>query len=118
MLRETRTVHIRTGAIRLNNRSYQLSPEFAGRKVEVVYEANKSCDTAEPEFQAMTARLLERELTEEELAYLSSFFFENAPMTARRTELLLAQVVSAKGKDLHLRSYCSHLKQGLNQQRS
>ena len=187
MLRETRSVHIRTGTIRLNNRSYQLSPEFAGRKVVVMSEANKPCDTveiwldgkmvelakevvpgadidftrkrekkvenkhatiasareyrlalvashqsetpipvcnggdeymAEPEFLALLERLLAREFTEEERAYLSVFFFENAPMTGRRAELLLAQVVNAKGGDLHLRSYCSHLKQGLNQQRS
>lgn len=187
MLRETRSVHIRTGTIRLNNRSYQLSPEFAGRKVEVMFEANKPCDTveiwldgkmvelvkevvpgadvdftrkrekkvenkhatiasareyrlalvashqsetpipasnrgdeylAEPEFQALMERLLARAFTEEERAYLSAFYFKNAPMTGQRAELLLAQVVNAKGGDLHLRSYCSHLTQGLNQQRS
>ncbi|MGH2506245.1 MAG: DDE-type integrase/transposase/recombinase [Ktedonobacteraceae bacterium] len=187
MLREMRTAHLRTGTIRLNNRCYQLSPEFAGRKVEVLYEANKPCDTveiwqdgrmvelgtevvpganidftrkrqqkrennhatiassrdyrlalvaahqsespqvegsghneyiSEPEFQALTARLLSRQLSEEDLSYLSRFFFENAPMTGRRTELLLAQVVNAKGTSLHLRSYCGHIKQGLNQQRS
>jgi hypothetical protein len=73
---------------------------------------------SEPEFLALLERLLTREFTEEERAYLSAFFFENAPMTGRRAELLLAQVVNAKGGDLHLRSYCSHLKQGLNQQRS
>lgn len=187
MLRETRSVHIRTGTIRLNNRSYQLSPEFAGRKVEVLFEANKPCDSveiwldgkmvelakeivpgadidftrkrekkvenkhsvlasakeyrqalvaahqsetpmllgngsdeymAEPEFLTLLKRLLAREFTEEERVYLSAFFFENAPMTERRAEFLLAQVVNAKGGDLHLRSYCSHLKQGLYQQRS
>jgi putative transposase len=186
MLRETRSVHIRTGTIRLNNRCYQLSPEFAGKKVEVLYEANKRCDTveirlsgqtvelakevvpganidftrkrrkkkedshatiasarqyrlamvaahqnesalpegggseylAEPEFQALTARLLARLFTEEEQSYLSRFFFDNAPMTKQRAELLLAQVVNAKGNQLHLRSYCDHLKQGLRQQRS
>lgn len=187
MLRETRTAHLRTGTVRLNNRCYQLSPEFAGQKVEVVYEASRRCDTveiwrdgkmvetakevvpgadidfsrkrqkkrennhvtiassrdyrlalvaahqneaflvegslkgeylAEPEFQALVARLLLRQLTDEEQLYLSRFFVENAPMTEQRTELLLAQVVNAKGTNLHLRSYCSHLKQGLNQQRS
>lgn len=143
MLRETRSAHIRTATIRLNNRCYQVSPEFAGRKVEVLYEANKSCGTveiwldgkmvelakevvpganidftrkrqqkrennhatiasardyrlalvaahqnesplvegnlkneylAEPEFQALAARLLARQLTDEEQAYLSRFF--------------------------------------------
>jgi putative transposase len=186
MLRETRSVHIRTGTIRLNNRCYQLSPELAGKKVEVLYEANKRCDTveirvsgktvelakevvpganidftrkrkkkkedghatlassrdyrlamvaahqnesalvegisseylAEPEFQALTARLLERQFTEEEQSFLSRFFFDNAPMTGQRAELLLGQVVNAKGNKLHLRSYCDHLKQGLRQQRS
>jgi transposase InsO family protein len=187
MLRETRSVHIRTGTIRLNNRSYQVSPEFAGQKVEVLYEGNKRCDTVEiwldgkmvesakevipganidftrkrqkpvenkhvviasardyrlalvsahqnespivegglsseylceSEFQDLMARLLARRLTEEDRAYLSSFFFENAPMVGQRAELLLSQVVNAKGPNLHLRSYCSHLKQGLNQQRS
>jgi len=187
MLREMRSAHIRTGTIRLNNRSYQLSPEFAGRKVEVLYEANKRSETVEiwldgkmvelakevipgadidftrkrkkpienkhatigssrdyrlalvaahqgeslvlngdlrseylcePEFQALVARLLARQFTEEEQTYLSCFFFENAPMTGQRTEHLLGQVVSAKGTRLHLRSYCSHLQQGLNQQRS
>jgi hypothetical protein len=186
MLRETRSTHIRTGTIRLNNRCYQLSPEFAGQKVEVLYEANKRCDTveiwqdgklvqvakevipgahidftrmrqkkkenshatlassrdyrlalvaahqsespqvegfaseylAEPEFLALTARLLLHQLTEEEQSYLSRFFFENAPMTGKRTELLLSQAVNAKGTKLHLRSYCEHIRQGLNQQRS
>ena len=184
MLRETRTAHIRTGTIRLNNRCYQLSPELAGKKVEVLFQANKPCDTveiwhggkmielareivpganidfarkrqktkvdshatiassrdfrlalvaahqhespspqdthqylAEPEFQALVARLLSRELSDEDRSYLSRFFFENAPMTGQRTELLLTQAVNAKGNKLHLRSYCAHLKQGLNQQR-
>lgn len=186
MLRETRKAHVRTGTIRLNNRCYQLSPEFAGKSVEVLYEANKCCEVveiwqndkmvelakevvpgahidytrkrqkpkesnhapiassrdyrlalvaahesespkveglkgeylAESEFQALAAQLLKRQLNDEERAYLSRFFFENAPMTGQRTETLLAQVVNAKGTNLHLRSYCSHLKQGLNQQRS
>lgn len=188
MIRETRSAHIRTGTIRLNNRSYQLSPEFAGRKVDVLYEANKPCNTveiwldgnmvqlaqevvpganidftrkrqrkkenkyatiassrdyrlalvaahqsesplveanapneylAEPEFQALTARLLPgRQLTDEERSLLSRFFFENIPMTGQRAELLLSQIVNAKGTDLHLRSYCNHLRQGLKQQRS
>lgn len=187
MLRETRSVHIRTGTIRLNNHCYQLSPEFAGKKVEVLYEANKICNTVEiwkdgrmvelakevvpganidfsrkrqkkkedthttlassrdfrlnlvaahqsestladagpsseylsqPEFQALAARILARELTAEEQSYLAAFFYENAPMTGRRTEQLLTQAVNAKGTNLHLRSYCSHLKQGLYQQRS
>lgn len=186
MLRETRKAHIRTGTIRLNNRCYQLSPEFAGQKVEVLYEANKRCDTveirrdgkmvelarevvpganidftrkrqkkkennhaviassrdyrlalvaahqnesplaegssgeylSEPELQALTARLLARQFTDEEQSFLSRFFFEHAPMTGQRAEMLLTQVVNAKGTKLHLRSYCDHLKQGLKQQRS
>lgn len=186
MLKATRVAHIRTGTIRLDNRSYQLSPEFAGQKVEVLYDANKRSDTveiwldgkmvqlakevipganidftrmrkkkqennhatlagsrdyrlalvaahqgespitvdrggeylAEPEFQALVARLLARQFVDEEQSFLSRFFFENAPMTGLRTELLLAQVVNAKGTNLHLRSYCDHIKQGLKQQRS
>jgi hypothetical protein len=47
MIRDTRKVHIRTGTIRLNNRSYQLKPESAGQKVEVLYEANKPCEPVE-----------------------------------------------------------------------
>ncbi len=47
MIKETRSVHLRTGTIRLNNRSFQLAPEFAGQKVDVLYEANKPCDTIE-----------------------------------------------------------------------
>lgn len=188
MLRETRKSHIRTGTIRLNNRTYQLSPEFAGRQVDILYEANKPCNTveiwldgkmvelakevvpganidftrkrqqknevnhaiiassrnyrlalvaahqsesplletvatsdylAEPEFLALTARLLPgRILTDDECSLLSRFFFENAPMTGQRAELLLSQIVNAKGVNLHLRSYCSHLQQGLYQHRS
>lgn len=186
MLETTRVAHIRTGTIRLDNRSYQLSPEFAGQKVKVLYDANKRSDTveiwldgkmvqlakevvpganidftrmrkkkqennyatlassrdfrlalvathqgesplvtdsgseylAEPEFQALAARLLERQFTEAEQSFLSRFFFENAPMTGLRMEFLLAQVINAKGTQLHLRSYCDHIKQGLKQQRS
>jgi putative transposase len=182
MVRETRKVHIRTGTIRLNNRCYQLKPESAGQKVEVLYEANKACEAveiwkggklievakevvpganidfsrkrqrpkenkhltlassrdyklaliaghqseapvaageymAEPEFIAVVARLLERDFKEEETGYLSCFFFENAPMTGNRVEVLIGQAVSAKGNKLHLRSYCEHLKEGLKQQR-
>ena len=47
MIRDTRKVHIRTGTIRLNNRCYQLKPESAGQKVEVLYEANKPCEPVE-----------------------------------------------------------------------
>jgi transposase InsO family protein len=182
MVRETRKVHIRTGTIRLNNRCYQLKPESAGQKVEVLYEANKTCGTveiwkegkmieiakevvpgadidfrrkrvrqkenkhvtfassrnykqalmagheneapidvreylAQPEFIALAARLIGRDFKEEEIDYLSYFFFENSPMTGHRVEVLIGQALSAKGNKLHLRSYCEHLKEGLRQQR-
>ncbi len=39
-------------------------------------------------------------------------------MTGQRVEVLLSQIVNAKGTSLHLRSYCNHLCQGLKQQRS
>jgi ethanolamine ammonia-lyase small subunit len=72
---------------------------------------------AQPEFIALAARLIGRDFKEEEIDYLSYFFFENSPMTGHRVEVLIGQALSAKGNKLHLRSYCEHLKEGLRQQR-
>lgn len=101
-----------------SSRDYRLALVAAHENESPKVGGFKSEYLAESEFQTLAAQLLLRQLTDEEQAYLSRFFFENAPMTRQRTETLLAQVVNAKGTNLHLRSYCSHLKQGLNQQRS
>ena len=47
MVKETRKAHIRTALIRLNNRTFQLKPELAGKTVDVVYEPFKLRDSVE-----------------------------------------------------------------------
>lgn len=176
MVKETRKAHIRTGLIRLHNRTFQLRPELAGKTVDVLYEPLKLSDTVEiwlggamvqlarevkpgtnidfsrkpernrarreivpvlasardyknamiaahqgesprirqeymteVEFRTLLERLLDREISQAESDYLAKFYAENMPFTSQRTESLLAQIISAKGNKLHLRSYCQHI---------
>ena len=177
MLRTDRTVNKRTAIIRLDNRSYQSSPELAGSVVEVrwqvrcldhveVWRNGKLLEkapltTAQPdidftrrperkqrlrgityksskryrhsliaehhgerpiphapaddylaqaEFIQLVATTLVKTLEPEELSFLSEFFFENSPLRAGLIQSLLNQIVNAKGKQLHLRSYLDHIR--------
>lgn len=47
MLIEERKVNSKTATIQLNNRTYQVSQELAGKTVEVLWEADKRVDTVE-----------------------------------------------------------------------
>lgn len=66
---------------------------------------------SEPEFQQLVARTLDRELTEEELAYLSAAYAELSPLKDTFTESVLQKAASAKGSKLHMRCYCDLLLQ-------
>jgi putative transposase len=177
MLRSQRKVNKRTAIIRLDNRSYQASPELAGSEVEVRWQARcqdyvevwrdgKLIETAplttaqpdidftrkpvrkqtlrgltyesskryrhsliaehqgekpvpqqavddylaQPEFIQLVASTLDKTLEPEELSFLSGFFFENSPLRTSLTQSLLNQIVNAKGKQLHLRSYLDHIR--------
>ena len=172
-----RTVNKRTAIIRLDNRSYQSSPELAGSVVEVrwqvrcldhvevwrngkllekaplttaqpdidftrrperkqrlrgiTYESSKRYRhsliaehhgerpiphapaddyLAQAEFIQLVATTLVKTLEPEELSFLSEFFFENSPLRAGLIQSLLNQIVNAKGKQLHLRSYLDHIR--------
>lgn len=89
---------------------------IAGHQSEAC--ANPREYMAESEFKTLVAQVLEKEINEDELNYLSSFYVENMPMTAQRIQQLLVQIVGTKGKELHIRSYCEHVREGLNRQRS
>ncbi len=66
---------------------------------------------SEVEFQELVARVLERQLPEEELAFLSAAFAELSPVRDTPTESVLLKAVSAKGSKMHLRYYCDLLMQ-------
>lgn len=66
---------------------------------------------SEPEFQQLVARILERELDQEEISYLASAFSELSPLKDMPTEKVLQKSVEAKGLKLHLRYYCDLLMQ-------
>lgn len=70
------------------------------------------------EFINLTARLLTRQLTDEEKEILSRFFFAVAPISEAMVIDSLNLAVRAKGGNLHLRFYCHHLEQTLRQTRS
>ncbi len=185
MLREERKVNKRTALIQLNNRSYQAGRELAGKKVEVLWEADRNNPTieiwlngklvsvanelvpganidyskrperqrepetpkvlsssrqyrdalvsahrskpvsmpdadylSESEFQQLVARLLERELTEEELSYLSRAFGQISPLGKLFTESVFQKALSSKGSKMHVRYYCDLLMQARLSQRS
>lgn len=176
MLRTNRKVNERTALIRLDNATYQASPELAGCTVEVrwharvhdhveiwrngklietapltsaqadidfsrkpqrkekprgiTYESSKRYRhalvaehqgekpiaqpaddyLAENEFIQMVASALERPIDPEDLCFLSKFFFDNSPLRASLIQALLNQIVSARGKQLHVRSYLEHIR--------
>lgn len=70
---------------------------------------------SQPEFSALVAKLLEPErvLEGEEIASLEQFFFEQSPLPAKRTEILLTQAVNAKGTKLHVRFYLQHIRSSI-----
>ena len=47
MIRDSRVVNVRTATVSLNNRTYRVGKEFAGRNVEVVWEADRLNPTVE-----------------------------------------------------------------------
>jgi putative transposase len=177
MLRTERKINKRTAIIRLDNRSYQASPELAGSTIEVrwqarcqdyvevwrdgrlietaplttaqpdidftrkperkqklrgiTYESSKRYRhsliaehqgeksiphepvddyLAQPEFIQLVAATLDKTLEPEELPFLSEFFFQNSPLRSGLIQSLLNQIVNAKGKQLHLRSYLDHIR--------
>ena len=178
MVQAERTVSKKTALIQLNNRMYQASREWAGKKVQVRWEADRTnpsieiwlngkfVETAaeylpgsnidyskrpqrirqpektpkilhsskqyrlslvsqyrrepvvssgdylsEPEFQTLVSKSLERELTEEELHFLSIAFADLSPLKDRPTEQVLQKAIGAKGSKMHLRYYCDLLTQ-------
>lgn len=66
---------------------------------------------SEPEFQTLVARLLERQLFEEELPYLTAAFAELSPLRDSFTEAVLLKAIAAKGAKMHLRYYFDLLMQ-------
>lgn len=64
---------------------------------------------SEPEFQQLVSRILERELSEEELSFLSGAFAELSPFKDKATESVLQKAISSKGSKMHLRYYCDLL---------
>ena len=66
---------------------------------------------SEEEFEQLITRVLDRELEEEELLYVSRAFAELSPITACPTEAVLRMAAEAKGTRLHLRYYCDLLLQ-------
>jgi putative transposase len=185
MLREERKVNKRTALIQLNNRSYQAGRELAGKKVEVLWHADRGNPTIEiwlsgklveianevvpgadidytkrperqrqpetpkilhsskqyrqalvsahrqelvqastpgylsdQEFQDLFVCYLERELSEEEQAYLGSVFSLLSPVRASNTESVLEKAIDAKGPKMHVRYYCDLLKQARLSKRS
>jgi hypothetical protein len=70
---------------------------------------------SQSEFSALVAKLLEPErvLEAEEIASLEQFFFEQSPLSAKRTEILLTQAVSVKGTKLHVRFYLQHIRSSI-----
>lgn len=66
---------------------------------------------SEPDFQQLVARVLDRQLTPEELSYLSVAFAELSPLKDTFTESVLQKAASAKGSKMHVRYYCDLLMQ-------
>jgi hypothetical protein len=66
---------------------------------------------SEPEFQTLVSRSLDRELTEEEVHFLSIAFSELSPLKDKLTEQVLLKAISAKGSKMHLRYYCDLITQ-------
>jgi len=73
---------------------------------------------SEVEFQDLIARLLSRELSDEEKVFLSTFYYQLAPFSDALTEETIVKAVAAKGDKRHLRYYCDLLKQSIFAQRS
>jgi len=177
MLRETRKVNKRTALIQLENRMYQAGAELAGKKVEVLWQADREVDEvevwyggklvqtavaiapgsnidyskrpqrergpevpsvlasskeyrlalssdhrsvplttggdylAQSEFEKLFSRILDREWTEEDRAYLGGVFAELSPAREDFVESVLQKAAGVIGTGLHLRSYCDLLKQ-------
>lgn len=185
MLKEERKVNKKTALIQLNNRTYQVGREFAGKTVEVLWEADRDNPSievwlngklvevanemvpganidyskrperqrqpeepkvlhsskqyrdalvsahrsepvptidgdylSEPEFQELVSRLLLRELSEEELSYLSRAFGQLSPLGKLFTDGVFQKALSAKGLKMHVRYYCDLLMQARLSQRS
>lgn len=66
---------------------------------------------AEVEFQQLIAGVVQRELTQEELSYLSGIFARLAPLRSAATQSVLRKAVEAKGANMHVRYYCALLEQ-------
>jgi putative transposase len=64
---------------------------------------------SEENFQQLVMRILERELVDEELPYLSRAFAELSPLKEAQTEAVLRKAADAKGSRMHLRYYCDLL---------
>ena len=66
---------------------------------------------SEPEFQQLVISILERQLSEEELIYLSGVFSELSPLRDAPTKSVVQMAANAKGTKMHLRYYCDLLMQ-------
>ena len=73
---------------------------------------------SEPEFQQLVGGLLTRELSEEELCYLSRAFAQLSPLGKLFTDAVFQKALNSKGSKLHVRSYCDLLVQARLSQRS
>jgi putative transposase len=87
-------------------------------RLSLVSEYNQNAQITSPgdylsevEFHKLVARILECELTQEEVSFLSNAFLDLSPLKDTATEAVLLKAVAAKGSKMHLRYYCDLLLQ-------